>query len=165
MFNLIFQGVRSFWWSIQYQQAAAQTWANWVGNSAAPWLAGYLDNVGRGNITTIYTGDEQCNNLFCLFTGLFQTGGSFFDGLSNLVSDVLHTVLEPILNTFLNIIWLVLNLMANIVNLILTAGYALIAAHSYRLQLHHHFHRNHPECLEQCDSGRHWRRHLHQLPG
>jgi len=74
-------------WSIRWGQASAVQTINWFGKYFVGWLGGHLSNIALGQVTTIST-SEQCGNIFCAATSLFNTLGDVLNNILNGITGI-----------------------------------------------------------------------------
>lgn len=115
-------------WSIQYYQQVALRWLEFVPNSLVPWLNGHLHNIAVGRSTTIISGDQQCDNLFCLLT-------SGIDILRALIEDIFsplitgsQEIIRTLINTLSQAPFVLYNILADLISLLLSVVTAIFAA-------------------------------------
>ena len=100
-----------YWIALTKQSVA------WLGNQFLPWLAGYMSNIATPTIT-VGGGTENCNNLFCVFTSLFDNIRAIFDSLAGVFIRVADSI-DNLINQLAGLI-------QSIVNAILGMTLALI---------------------------------------
>jgi hypothetical protein len=100
-------------WAIRYNIAVTTDSWRWVGDELLPWLAGYLSNIQpavvRGNT------QEQCNNIFCGIIGILDV-----------LRQVLEEFLGPILDFFLRMLSLVVDIVFLVLNGLLSLVFQLL---------------------------------------
>jgi hypothetical protein len=106
MYDLGQDSYRRAGWSIRWNQNTALMYADWLSSDVIFWLNGHFANMANGRQTFVEVNAEgdTCNNLFCMVESFFGAGVSIFDGLADLLHDVLDQVLAPIVDLLSTII-------------------------------------------------------------
>lgn len=106
MYDLAQDSYKRAGWSIRWNQNTALMYADWLSSDVIFWLNGHFANMANGRQTFVEVNNEgdTCNNLFCMVESFFGAGVSIFDGLADLLHDVLDQVLAPIVDLLTTLI-------------------------------------------------------------
>lgn len=144
LLNAIYKFMQDTWrtvaWSIRWNQAVSVDAIRFLFDLIY-WLGGHLSNIALGQVTTIYSGQEQCGNIFCLLdtlaSGFFDQISDFFDLLNSLIDNLLDPdspfwdILRDIVSTLLNILQqiadLLINILYSVFNIIFTVLNIIVA--------------------------------------
>lgn len=78
---------------LRYWIVLAQYVGDWS-TSVFHWLNGHLGNIAIGQVTTIFNGEEQCNNLFCAADSLFGVLSGLLDQFSTIMYFVISLLTQ-----------------------------------------------------------------------
>lgn len=113
---------------MRYTIAVIQYLGSFTGDVTL-WLNGHFRNIAIGQVTTVYSGEEQCNNLFCVLTAGTGLIGTLLDQLSTVLTFVLGLVTQSanlLFTVLVSVIGLLVSMLTYILNLLLLGQRALI---------------------------------------
>lgn len=137
IYSFLQNSYRTFAWSIRWSQAVISDGVGRFSWEFVYWLGGHLSNIALGQVTTIYTAPEQCNNLFCLIDSIFDLFSQQMDGVLDFINtlidpespfwgilrDIVDTVLDilrQIFDLIISVLYTVVNVLLGLLNLIIT---------------------------------------------
>lgn len=95
LYDLIIDIYQTVGWGMRWMFALNQMIFEWLGSSFFPWLAGYLSNISPGQI--VLQQEEQCHDLFCAITAMFDLIQSITDLINNIftaIFDIIGTIID-----------------------------------------------------------------------
>lgn len=113
--------------ALRYWIVLAQYVGDWI-TSFFQWLNGHLSNIAIGQVTTIFNGEEQCNNLFCVLTGGLGIFGTLLEQLSTITNFVLSLLTQAanlLFSVLVSVLTLIVSMLTQILNLLLFGQRAL----------------------------------------
>jgi hypothetical protein len=100
----------------------------WFSTDMLWWLNGHFYNMTNGQVTTIelYSGDKQCNNLFCAFDSFFGGVENIFGDLADVITVAIEEVLAPLVDLFTSIVGSAVTFLFDLLGRLVDLGFRFI---------------------------------------
>lgn len=124
MYKLIYDSYKVFIWSVRYWIEFGNAAIYWLSSDVVGWLNGHFANMSLSNEGAVST--PSCDNLWCTIVSLFDVLNNLVEEISGLISQIVESVVVPILEFLLYWLNLVFILFMDVILAILNLFFIII---------------------------------------